>query len=183
MENKKKSRFYGATCLVVAIFVLSMIEMLGLLPFQVPLLLPRHLSGLWGIVTMPFVHGDFWHLLSNIITLGVFAFVISINGNRYFWVTTVFILLSTGALVWLFGRGVYHVGASGLVFGYFGFLMARLFYSPTLKYFLLTVPIAIFYGGMTWGVLPQGNQISWESHLFGLLAGVFAARSFYKGAP
>jgi len=75
------------------------------------------------------------------------------------------------------GRPALHIGASGLVFGYFGYLVARGWYERRLGSILLAVVVIVLYGGLIVGVLPARGLVSWEAHLFGLIAGILAARS------
>jgi membrane associated rhomboid family serine protease len=86
------------------------------------------------------------------------------------------IIIVGGLGVWLIGRPAYHVGASGLVFGYFGFLVARGWYEKSIPSVIISIFVIIFYGSMIWGVFPVVPYISWESHLFGFLAGILAAK-------
>ena len=79
--------------------------------------------------------------------------------------------------MWLLGRSAVHIGASGLVFGYFGYLVARGWYERRLGSILLAIAVIILYGGLILGVLPARGLVSWEAHLFGLIAGVLAARN------
>ena len=79
--------------------------------------------------------------------------------------------------MWLLGRSAVHIGASGLVFGYFGYLVARGWYERRFGSILLAIVVIILYGGLILGVLPARGLVSWEAHLFGLIAGVLAARS------
>ena len=100
-----------------------------------------------------------------------------LNRHQY-WRITSFLILTTGILVWLFARSSYHVGASGLIYGYFGYLLIAGFTSKRLMPIISSVLIALFYGGMIFGVLPLQAYVSWESHLFGLIMGIIAARVF-----
>ena len=81
----------------------------------------------------------------------------------------------SGVLVWLFARGVPHVGASGLVLGYFGSLLARAYFERSLVSVAVAFLTMIFYGGLLWGILPLRSYISYESHMFGLIAGIAVA--------
>ena len=83
-------------------------------------------------------------------------------------------------LVWLLGREALHLGASGLIYGYFGFLIFAGFISKRLKLIAISLLVSFFYGGMIFGVLPVAGFISWESHLFGFLIGVVAAKLWAK---
>ncbi len=178
-DNKeaKPSRFAAATVMVIAVWGISFLGFAGLLE-TLPKLLPRHVDGLWGILTMPFLHVDVPHLLSNTLPLIVFSALISLRGNSYYISVTLAIVLLGGALLWVFGRSYYHVGASGLIFGYFGFLLLRMVYSPSLSSAIIAIGVFLIYGGLIWGIVPQGRHISWDGHLAGLIAGVLVARLF-----
>ena len=93
---------------------------------------------------------------------------------RWFQVTAV-VIVAGGLATWLLARSATHIGASGVVFGYLGFLLAAGFFERSLRAITLGVVTGLAYGGLLWGVLPTRPGISWESHLFGLLAGGLAA--------
>lgn len=138
---------------------------------------PRSISGLPGIVTAPFLHAGFGHLMVNSVSFLLLGGAVLLSGRRVFWQVTVFVILAGGLAVWLFaGAFTNHIGASGLVFGYLGFLLARGFVHRTLPSILLTCVILATFGGLLAGVLPLQAGVSWQSHLFGLLAGIVAAR-------
>ena len=138
-------------------------------------LIPREVAGLDGIMGMPLLHGSFGHLASNTPPLLVMGALLAATATRALIAVNAVIVGVGGALVWLFGGTAVHVGASGLVFGWFGFLVARglVDRSPvTLGAVLL---VGALYGAMIWGVLPGRPGVSWEAHLFGFLAGAAAA--------
>ena len=139
-------------------------------------IVPRHLSTLGHIFTAPFLHGDFAHLLSNTLPLAVLAFLNALRGAARFVVATLIIVVVGGLLVWLLARGGLHLGASELVFGYFGLLLASAVQERRPASILAAAAALLLYGTALWGVLPSDPRISWESHLFGFLAGVLAAR-------
>lgn len=141
-------------------------------------LLPRRLDGLPGVIGMPFVHGSWWHLLANTLSLVPLAAIVLFRGVRYYLATVAWIVVLGGLGVWLFGREAVHVGASGLVFGLVGFLIVRGLYERALTSLMVSLAIILLYGGTIWGIVPQGGGISWEAHLFGLLAGGVTARVF-----
>ncbi len=141
---------------------------------------PRHLSGLIGIPLAPLLHGGILHLVSNTLPLLVLGFLVAVHGMRAFFAVTIAIVLIGGAGVWLMARSNYHIGASGLIFGYFGYLVAMGWYARSVKAVLIAIGVVLFYGGMIFGVLPRHPYISWESHLFGLLAGIWVARFIHK---
>lgn len=138
---------------------------------------PRETSGLVGIVTAPFLHADFAHLALNSVPFIVLGGTVLLSGVRVFWVVTILVTLGGGLGVWLFGPSLTnHIGASGLIFGYLGFLLARGVFEKSFSSFLVAVVILIGYGGLLWGVLPGKEGVSWQGHLFGFLAGVAVAR-------
>jgi membrane associated rhomboid family serine protease len=102
------------------------------------------------------------------------------GGKTRFWASTVGIVLLSGVLVWLFARGVLHVGASGLVFGYFGALLARAYFERGFISIAVACLTMILYGGILWGLLPLRSYISFEGHLFGLIAGIAVALLDHK---
>lgn len=132
---------------------------------------PRRLAGLIGIPAMPFLHAGFAHLTANtlpLVVLGILGIVVA--GERFLGASVAIIFLS-GAAVWLFGRAGITVGASGMIFGWFGYLVTLGVIERSFRTLAGTIIVVIFYGGMLWGVLPQEQGISWESHLLGALAG------------
>ncbi|XOV79402.1 MAG: rhomboid family intramembrane serine protease [Aestuariibacter sp.] len=143
-------------------------------------LVPRNWDGLWGILIAPFLHGNLWHFSSNILPLCLFSWLAMYYGKRCFWQASLWILITTGILVWLFARDAMHLGASGIVYGYFGFLLLAGFLSGRFRMMLLSLVVGFFYGGLILGVLPVKAYISWESHLFGFIAGLMAAYLFVQ---
>ncbi len=139
-------------------------------------LVPRELGALVGIISMPLVHASWSHLFSNLPPFLVLSALILIGTPRYYLITTACIVVLGGLLLWLFGRAGFHVGASGLIFGYFGFLLARGFYDRKLGPVLLAAATALLYGSMLWGVLPTQPGVSWDGHLAGLIGGIITSR-------
>lgn len=136
---------------------------------------PRSEDGLVGILFWPFLHATTEHLISNTIPLAVLSWFVLLRGMKDYLIVTLGITLIAGAAIWLVARPAIHIGASGLIFGYFGFLVAAAWYERSLSSFVVSVLTIFLYGGIVWGVFPQETYISWEAHLFGLLAGLFMA--------
>jgi membrane associated rhomboid family serine protease len=134
-------------------------------------ILPREASGLIGIPLAPLLHGDFGHLAANTVPFAVLAFFTLLRGVKTFALVTAFSVVVGGLLVWLMGASAYHIGASGLIFGYFGYLLAAGFFERSFKSILLAVLVGLLYGGMIFGVMPGRPGVSWEGHLFGAVAG------------
>ncbi len=139
-------------------------------------ILPRTTQGLIGIPLSPFLHGSISHALSNTVPLLVLGGLVGIRGSKALVGVTLFIIMVGGVAVWGLSRTAIHVGASGLVFGYFGYLLARGWYDRKFSSILIAIAVLLLYGGLLFGVLPKGGFISWEAHLFGLIAGLLAAR-------
>ena len=139
-------------------------------------LVPRRLDSLAGIVGMPFVHGSWSHLMTNTMPLLMLGGILLSRGVRYFATVTFSITVLGGMLLWCFGRDAAHIGASGVAFGYLGFLVTRGLYERSWQSIGIAALVIFLYGGMIWGVLPREDGVSWEAHLYGLLAGVVIAR-------
>ena len=144
---------------------------------------PRVETGLWGIPLAPFLHRGFGHLLANTVPLLVLGWLVIVRSRRDFlWVTAVAVALG-GLGVWLFGRPhSIHLGASGLVFGYLGYLFLRGYWERSLSAVLLALVAGLLYGTALWGVLPTRSGVSWEGHLFGF-AGGSAAAAIHRRRP
>lgn len=138
-------------------------------------LLPRHVSGLDGIVAMPLLHGDFEHLMANTPPVLLMGALLAATATRALIAVNAIIVVLGGVLVWLFGATALHVGASGLIFGWFGFLVARGVVDRSPVTLGTSLVVGVLYGSMIWGVLPGQPGVSWEAHLFGALAGAAAA--------
>ncbi|MBD5782394.1 rhomboid family intramembrane serine protease [Pelagicoccus sp. NFK12] len=137
---------------------------------------PRQWERLYGVLTWPFVHADRTHLMNNSVTLVVFGAIISLRSSSWQFVgLSIMITLYAGLGVWLLGRDATHIGASGLVFGYFGYIMTRGIYDGRISSIVISTGVMLLFGSMIWGILPTDAQVSWEGHLFGFLAGVVLA--------
>ncbi len=137
---------------------------------------PRDRDGLLGIPFHAFIHTGFAHLLSNTVPLLILGGLTAMRGTRFLVFCTVFIVLFSGVGVWLLGRSATHIGASGLVFGYFGCLVALGFFERGCVSFIVAVAVAAVYGfGIMSGLLPLNAYVSWEGHLFGLIGGILFA--------
>jgi membrane associated rhomboid family serine protease len=176
LGQQLKASAYWIFGLVLVIWAVEVANLL--LGHQLNLLgiLPRTIAGLPGIALSPFLHHGIGHVLLNTIPLVILGGLVILQGTRVFLEVSLVIILVSGVGVWLFGRSGYHVGASGLIFGYFGFLIARSWYERSVSSILIAVITIVLYGGILWGLLPTQTGVSWEVHLFGLLGGILAAR-------
>ena len=137
--------------------------------------IPRSVAHLPYIFSAPFLHSTPSHLMANLFPLLLFMWLTMQWGKRTFILTTFSALIIGGLGVWIFGRHAMHIGASGMVYGYFGFLVLAGFKSNRVKYLIISLLVAALYGGMLIGLFPTSRFISFEYHLFGFLGGLFAA--------
>jgi membrane associated rhomboid family serine protease len=137
---------------------------------------PRELDGLWGVVTMPFLHSSYGHLLSNTIPVVLIGWVLLLAGVSTWATVTGLVVVGGGLLTWLVGPGdSLIVGASGMVFGWLGYLLARAYFSRRLKWILVAVLVLIFFGTLLFGLFPTLNSdVSWQAHVCGFVAGIGA---------
>lgn len=146
-------------------------------------LYPRTFHGLLGIITAPLLHSDYPHLISNtlpLLILGsiIFFFYRPIAFQVFFWV-----YFMTNLWVWTAARDAYHIGASGIIYGFVTFLFFSGIFRKDTRLLSLSLFVVFLYGSTIWGIFPIQHGISWESHLMGAFAGFFTAFYFRKEGP
>ena len=139
---------------------------------------PRTSHGLLGIFFAPFLHGNFSHLFFNSIPLFVLGSLVLANGYEVFYTVSIVVIILGGFLTWLCGRNAIHIGASTLVMGYFGYLLASAYYSFNVNTIILAIICLYYFGGLIYALFPGKKEISWESHVCGCAAGI-AVSYFY----
>jgi len=145
--------------------------------------IPRTTVGLRGILFAPFLHGSLPHIVANSIPFLVLGWLVMLRDARHFIPVTLAAMIGSGLMAWLLGApGSVHVGASGVIFGYLGFLILSGWYVRSAASILVSLLVAIVWGGILLGVMPGQAGISWQAHLGGFVGGVFAARMFRTGA-
>ena len=139
---------------------------------------PREPDGLIGIVTAPFLHGGFGHLVGNTIPFLVLGCAIALSGLARVAAVTVIVAVIGGVGTWLIGPAhTNHIGASGLVFGFAAYLIARGIFSRRPLHLVAGVAVIALYGAtLAFSLLPHPG-ISWQGHLFGAIGGIVAARA------
>ncbi len=138
---------------------------------------PRQRLGWLPTLWAPWLHGGLGHLAANTIPFVILGTLVAWRGPRAFVLVTLTIMVVGGLAVWaLAGSGTVHIGASMLVFGYFGFLLLRGYYERSLRSLALAMVVLVLYGGLLWGLFPGTLGVSWQGHLFGFLGGAVAAR-------
>lgn len=136
---------------------------------------PREIDSIYTIFFAPWLHADLTHLGNNMLAIVVFSFLCLLNGRRYFLIASFLIIAITGILVWLFARDALHIGASGWIFGLWSLIIALGWIERSLRNIVVAIGVVFFYGGMVAGVLPTAGFVSFESHLFGAIAGIITA--------
>ena len=170
------SKFYWILSIVILFWLIEIINLMSGYELNKIGLLPRSISGLKGILLAPFLHSGIGHLILNTIPFSILGGLVLLKGTRPFFKVSIFIVILGGAGVWLFGRSAYHIGASGLIYGYFGYLVAKGWYEKSLSSIFIALAVLFLYSWMLWGVFPVSVFISWEGHLFGLIAGILSAK-------
>lgn len=186
MRNKTSKFFISLlypSLFVVILWAIKLFELADNTDLSWYGLYPRTVHGLLGIITAPLLHANFSHLMSNtlpLLILGtiIFFFYRSIAFQVFFWV-----YLMTGLWVWAAARDAYHIGASGLIYGFVTFLFFSGIFRKDSRLMALSLFVVFLYGGTVWGIFPIQQGISWESHLLGSLAGLITAFYFRKEGP
>lgn len=143
-------------------------------------IIPRHFVGLLGLVFAPFLHANYFHLISNTVPIFVLLLILVSFYPKDALMVIVESALIGGGLVWLFGRPASHVGVSGLIYSLAAFLIAAGIYKKDTKSLVISIGVLLVYGGLIWGIFPGRYWISWEGHLFGALAGGLVAYAQFK---
>ncbi len=145
-------------------------------------IMPRQRNGLDGILWAPFLHSDYGHVASNSLPLLLLGGLVAVRGMRYWLLLTLTVIFLGGSATWALAGFGNHIGASGVVFGYFGALLAAAVFERRPRALASALLVVVFYGSMVAGVVPQ-EFISWEGHLFGMAAGVIAAKAMAQPRP
>ncbi len=166
----------GALAVFWTVFVLN--SLLGGSLFRMGVI-PRTTTGLRGILIAPFLHGSLNHIVANSIPFLALGWMVMLRDERHFIPVTLAGMVGSGLIAWLLGApGSVHIGASGLIFSYLGFLMLTGWYTRSFASILLSVIVTLAWGGLVFGMMPGAPGISWQAHIGGFLGGVFAARGF-----
>jgi len=183
----RKKFFLSLIIPVTFVFLMWLVKIVEIL-FEIDLsdlgIYPRSLKGLPGIIVSPLIHNDFTHLLNNslpllLLSIALFYFyseiAIKISSITY---------ILTGLLVWLWGREAWHIGASGLVYGFASFLFFSGLIRRYFRLIALSLLVVFLYGEMVWGLFPGiYKNISWESHMLGFFSGILLAVWYRKEGP
>jgi membrane associated rhomboid family serine protease len=163
--------------MVVVMWIVEMLDALGADSLDSHGIRPRSVGGLDGIVFSPFLHGGWGHLIGNTIPFLVLGGLIALSGIARVATVTAIVAVIGGLGVWLTAsENSIHIGASGIVFGYAGYLVARGIFTRSLMHLAVGAMVALVWGTTLLSGLVPHDGISWQGHLFGAIGGVVAAR-------
>jgi len=137
--------------------------------------LPREIVGSRGILFAPLIHGSWLHLLANTPPLFILGTAMLYGYPRASRLALPGIYLLSGIGVWIFARSNYHIGASGLAYGMMFFVFVIGVLRRDRLSVVLSMIVFFLYGGMIWGIFPQREGVSFESHFFGAVSGIVMA--------
>jgi membrane associated rhomboid family serine protease len=187
MQQNEKAKilnsFYYPALFVALIWIIKILELALDTRFSSFGIMPQKFTGLIGIITAPLLHGNLAHLTANSLPALVLGAVLFYVYRPIAWKIFILTYLVTGFWVWVFGRQNYHIGASGVIYGLASFLFFSGIFRKDNRLLAVTLLVAFLYGSMVWGLFPElfpEKNISWESHLMGLLAG-FIFAFYFKG--
>lgn len=148
---------------------------------------PKSLEGLKGIVLMPLIHSQdgYSHIINNSIPTFILLSTLIYFYRKIAFIVTLLIWLGTGTLLWYIATNThsYHIGMSGVIYGWFGFIFLSGFLKKYLPLQAISLAVAFIYGSMVWGILPLEQGVSWQGHLAGLLVGLVLAVLYRKKGP
>lgn len=183
MIKELRSSFLIPFFLVSLLGLIELGEVIFELDFVQFGVFPRKLSGALGILTYPFIHSDWKHLFNNSTALLVLGTMLYYFYRPVASKTLLWVYLISGVWLWIGGRPNFHIGASGIVYALFGFLFFSGLLRKHLKLMALSMLVVFMYGSLVWGIFPIDHKISYEGHLFGLVAGIAVAIAYRKQGP
>lgn len=177
-------RPFVVVALVAAVmWAQELVDLVPGTPFDSWGIRPRSRRGVLGIALAPFLHDGFRHLFANTIPFVVMGGAIASGGVARFVRVAAIVGAISGIGVWVFARsGTVHLGASGLVFGFLTYLLARGVIARKVTWMLGGLVVLVVYGGILWGLLPRPG-VSWTGHVFGAIGGVVAAWVLHRRTP
>ena len=190
-EKSERKKFFGSLAvpalLVAIMFAVKVIETALGIDMSRWGVIPQTAHGLIGILTLPFLHGNWEHLLTNTVPILVLGtalyYCYPTLANRVMLITWI----ASGLLTWCIGSpGSIHVGASALIYGLNLFLIVSGFIRGNRQLIVISLIMVFLYGSFIWGMIPslaKLQNISWEGHLSGAIVGILLAVVFRKEGP
>lgn len=186
MRSQEESQFYQKLraslklplSFLALLWIVHLVQHLLGLNFASYGILPRHSTGLTGVITAPLIHGSFLHLLNNSLPFLVTSVLILFFYRRVAIIAFMAIYLLTGVMVWFMAKSAFHIGLSGVVYGLVSFIFFSGVFRRSLQSMVLAMVVAFLYSGMIYGIFPTQPGVSWESHLLGGIVGTLVAFLF-----
>lgn len=172
--------------MAIVMWTVKLVEIFFNVDFAVYGLYPLKWSGLFGIILSPFIHKDFNHLISNTFPFIFLGWSLFYFYKEIAWKAFLLIFFTTGLWVWFMARPAFHIGASGVVYGLVAFLFISGILRRDTRLLAVTFVVTFLYGSVIWGIFPElfpYKNISWESHLMGLLSGFIWGIYFREKGP
>lgn len=187
MEKLERNRILNA--LAYPVFFIVIITLVHLVQYVFEInftqygIYPRDTKGLIGIITSPLIHGSFSHLFNNSIPILILGSSLFYFYKEIAFKVSVWVYLMVGIWTWVYAREAYHIGASGLLYGLFSFLLVSGFIRGNSQLISLSFAVIFLYGSLVWGIFPIDVKISFEGHLWGFVAGIILALYYRKQGP
>lgn len=183
MKKKKLKSLNFSVLLLIIIWSVKLFEIIFGYDFKQYGVLPRNFNGLIGILFSPLIHSDVNHLLSNslpiiILCLLFFDFYSQIAKKIF-----IYLYFISGLWLWCIGRESFHIGASGLIYAMASFLFFSGILRKNTQLSAVSLLVIFIYGGLFWGLFPIYQNVSWEGHLTGFIAGILVSFIFRKDGP
>jgi membrane associated rhomboid family serine protease len=172
LQNTIQSSIPIYLTLIGILVVVLVLNLITHYRFSILGVIPRNPLGIPGILFAPFIHANLNHLFFNLIPLIVLTTFLLAYGLDFYWNITWILIIYSGLLTWLFARPGIHIGASGLITAYWGFLVVEAYFNHSIFSFVAAFVCIYYFFGIFFGILPSQDRVSWEGHLFGLVAGI-----------
>lgn len=174
---------FVSAAIIILLWLVKIFEIEFRFDFSSWGIFPLTVKGLRGILFSPLIHANFEHLAANTFPLFILTFSLFFFYRKSSYSIFIFIYLLSGLFVWFAGRESLHIGASGIIYGLAAFLFMSGIISFNIRLLTISMIVALFYGGLFWGIFPIKPEISWESHLWGGISGLGLALLYRKHAP
>ena len=176
IENKKISpkTFFFPLCLCIIISLIKLVEIKSGVSFHTLGVYPGNFDKFYGLFLYPLIHSSTNHLFNNLIPLFFLTSALIHFFDRHGYLIFFTIYFFSGLLLFMIGREVYHIGASGIIYGLASFLFFSGIIRNNIQLLSFSLLIVFLYGSMVWGIFPGTVKpgVSWEGHLSGSIIGL-----------
>jgi len=187
LEKKEKNTIFNSLVYPILFVLLMGLSHLFQFVFDISFvhfgIFPRSFKGLFGIISSPLIHGSFNHLFNNSVPIIILGGLLFYFYKEIAFKVSVWIYLMVGVWTWIYAREAYHIGASGVLYGLFSFLLISGFIRRNKQLISLSFAVIFLYGSLVWGLFPIDIKVSFEAHVFGFIAGIILAIYYRKEGP